>query len=203
MEYKQLEEIFCRHEREHPGTHLTAYITFLPLDPPNEVANSWKYRTYRISSDNEAFQPNTGGYSIYGSSLSRIIGPLTCLNRYISDEYYRKGGSDVEDCCIVCYLLIECSDCSISAPKLFYAYNDALECMLSRLAEIGGLDAEQIKNDLYTTEEVFEEDCYRVGWDSAWLTDPSVDWHWQIQPVCIYGPTKIVFPEQEDKSYSV
>lgn len=203
MEYKQLKEIFCQHEREHPDTHLTAYITFLPLDTPNKMANSWENRTYHISSDNKAFQPNKGGYSIFGSSLNRTIGPQTRLDPYISDEYDRKGGLVVEDCCIVGYLLIECSDCSISAPKLFYAYNDALECMLSRLAETGELDAEQIKKDFAATKELFKEDCYRVSRDSAWMADSCVDWHWNIQPVCIYGPTKIVFPEQEDKSYSV
>lgn len=73
MEYKQLKEIFCQHEREHPDTHLTAYITFLPLDTPNKMANSWENRTYHISSDNAAFQPNKGGYSIFGSSLNRPL----------------------------------------------------------------------------------------------------------------------------------
>lgn len=200
MEYKQLKEIFCRHEREHPDTQLTAYITFLPLDPPNKMANSWENRTYRISSDNEAFQLNKGGYSIFGSSLNRVSGSI-CLSPYISDEYDRKGGLVVEDCCIVGYLLIECSDCSISAPKLFYSYNDALECMLSRLAETGELDAGQLKAHFTATKEVYEEDHYGASQDSAWLTDSSEDWHWKLQPVCIYGPMKIVIPETEDTSW--
>lgn len=201
MEYKQLEEIFCRHEREHPITHLTAYITFLPLDPPpNEVANSWENRTYCILSDNEAFQPNEDGYSIFGSSLNRTIGPRTCLDPYISDKYNRKGGLVVEDCCIVGYLLIECSNCSISAPRLFYAYSDALECMLSRLAEKCELDVTQLKQDYAAAEELFVADCCGAGRDSAWLIDPDADWHWKIQPVYIYDPLKVVFPEMEGKS---
>lgn len=203
MEYKQLKEIFCRHEREHPDTHLTAYITFLPLDPPNKIANSWENRTYRISSDNKAFQPNKGGYSIFGSSLNRTIGPQTRLDPYISDEYGGKDGWIVEDCGIVSYLLIECNDCAIPPTELFYSYDGALDRMLSRLAETGELDAEQMKKDFAATKELFEEDCYRVSRDSAWLADPCADWRWSIQPVCIYGPTKIVFPEQADKSYSV
>ena len=197
MEYKQLKEIFCQHEREHPDTHLTAYITFLPLDTPNKMANSWENRTYHISSDNAAFQPNKGGYSIFGSSLNRTIGPQTRLDPYISDEYDRKGGLVVEDCCIVGYLLIECSDCNISAPKLFYTRSDALDCMLSRLSDLGELDAGKLKKDFAATKEVFEEDCYRAGQGSAWLADPCADWHWKIQPVCIYGPTNIRFPDQE------
>ena len=103
----------------------------------------------------------------------------------------------MEDCCIVGYLLIECSDCSISAPKLFYAYNDVLDCMLSRLSELGELDAGKLKKDFAATKEVFEEECYRVGQGSAWLADPCADWHWKIQPVCIYAPTNIRFPDQE------
>lgn len=203
MEYKQLKEIFCRHEREHPDTHLTAYITFLPLDTPNKMANSWENRTYRISSDNKAFQPNKGGYSIFGSSLNRTIGPQTRLDPYISDEYDRKGGLVVEDCCIVGYLLIECSDCNISAPKLFYTYHGALDYMLSRLAETGELDAGQLKARFTTTKEVYEEEHYRASQDSAWLTDSSEDWHWKLQRVYIYGPMKIVIPETEDTSCPV
>ena len=103
----------------------------------------------------------------------------------------------MEDCCIVGYLLIECSDCSISVPKLFYAYHDALDCMLSRLSELGKLDAGKLKKDFAAAKEVFEEDCYRAGQGSAWLADPCADWHWKIQPVCIYGPTNIRFPDQE------
>lgn len=203
MDYKQLEQMFSQHEREHPETHLTACITFASLDPENEGEypwNSWKGRTYAVSSDNDAFQPDKGGYSIYGSSLSRTIGPQTYLTPYISDEYDRKGGLVVEDCAIVGYLLIECSDCNISPPKLFYNRSDTLECMLSRLAELGELDADKLKKDFAATREVFEEDCYRASQDSAWLADRCADWHWKIQPVYIYGPMKIVFPDTEDTS---
>lgn len=52
MECKQLKEIFCRHECEHPGTHLTAYITFVSFGPDNNTEYPWKSRTYLISSDN-------------------------------------------------------------------------------------------------------------------------------------------------------
>ena len=106
----------------------------------------------------------------------------------------------VEDCCIVSYLLIECSDHTIPTTELFYSYDGALDRMLSRLAETGELDAEQMKKDFAATMELFEEDCYKVSRNSAWLADPCADWRWSIQPVCIYGPMKIVFPEQENGS---
>lgn len=200
MDYKQLEQLFSRHEREHPETHLTACITFASLDPEDGEKypwNSWNARTYAVSSDNDAFRPSKGGYSIYGSSLNRTRGPQTRLDPYISDECDRKCSLVVEDCCIVGYLLIECSDCSISAPKLFYAYNDALECMLSRLAETGELDAEQIKKDFAAAKELFEEGHYGAKQDSAWMSDSSEGWHWKIQPACIYDPMNIRFPDQE------
>ena len=120
MDYKQLEQLFSQHEREHPETHLTACITFASLDPEDGEEypwNSWNARTYAVSSDNDAFQPDEDGYSIYGSSLIRTIGPQTYLTPYISDGYDRKGGLVVEDCCIVVYLLIECSDLQYFAAE--------------------------------------------------------------------------------------
>lgn len=204
MDYKQLKQMFSQHESSYPKIHLTACITFASSDPEDGEKypwNSWNGRTYAVSSDNDAFQPDKGGYSIYGSSLNRSSGPQTRLDPYISDEYDRKGGLVVEDCCIVGYLLIECSDCNISPPKLFYTRSDALECMLSRLAETGELDAEQIKKDFAAAKELFEEGHYGAKQDSAWMADSSEDWHWKLQPVFIYGPTKIVIPETEDTSW--
>lgn len=200
MDYKQLEQLFSQHEREHPETHLTACITFASLNPEDGEQypwNSWNGRTYAVSSDNDAFRPDKRGYSIYGSSLSRTRGPQTYLTPYISDEYDRKGDLVVEDCAIVGYLLIECSDCNISPPKLFYTRSDALECMLSRLAETGELDAEQIKKDFAAAKELFEEGHYGAKQDSAWMSDSSESWHWKIQPACIYDPMNIRFPDQE------
>ena len=159
MDYKQLKQMFSQHESSYPKIHLTACITFASCDPEDGEKypwNNWNGRTYAVSSDNDAFQPNKGGYSIYGSSLNRTSGPQTRLDPYISDEYDRKGGLIVEDCCIVGYLWIECSDCNISPPKLFYTRSDALECMLSRLAETGELDAEQIKKTL-----LLQKNCSR------------------------------------------
>ena len=202
MEYKQLKELLFQHECKYPDTHLTAYITFASFGLNNKKEYPWNSRTYLVSSDNKAFQPNKGGYSIFGSCLDGTD-PCLRLEGLMAEECGGKDGWVVEDCGIAGYLLIECSDGSISAPKLFYSYSDALDCMLSQGAEAGELDAEQMKKDFAATKELFEEDCYRVSRDFAWLADRCADWHWKIRPVCIYGPTKIVFPELENMPCSM
>ena len=202
MEYKQLKDLLFQHECKHPDTHLTAYITFASFGPDNKTEYPWKSRTYLVSSDNKAFQPNKGGSSIFGSCLDGTD-PCLRLEGLMAAERGGKDGWVVEDCGIVSYLLIECSDCTIPTTELFYSYDGALDRMLSRLAETGELNAAQVKRDFAATKELCEEGNYRVRRNSAWLADPYMDWFWSIQPVCVYGPTKIVFPEQEDKSYSV
>lgn len=199
MDYMQLKQMLSQHEREHPEAHLTACITFASFGPNAKKDYPWRSRTYVISSDNKAFQPDKGGYSIYGRCLDGTD-PFLRLDVLMKEEHGGKDSWIVEDCGIVGYLLIECSDCNISAPKLFYTHHGALDYMLSRLAETGELDAGQLKARFTTTKEVYEEEHYRASQDSAWLTDSSEDWHWKLQRVCIYGPMKIVIPETEDTS---
>ena len=76
-----------------------------------------------------------------------------------------------------------------------------LDCELEdKNQEIYAL-AEQIKKDFAAAKELFEEGHYGAKQDSAWMADSSEDWHWKLQPVFIYGPTKIVIPETEDTSW--
>lgn len=199
MDYKQLKQLLSQHEREHPETHLTACVTFASFGPNAKKGYPWDSRTYIISSDNKAFQPSKGGYSIYGRCLDGTD-PFLRLDVLMKEEHGGKDGWIVEDCGIAGYLLIECSDCTISAPKLFYTYYGALDYMLSRLAETGELDAGQLKAHFTAMKEVSEEDHYKASQDSAWLAGASEDWHWKLQPVCIYGPMKIVIPESENTS---
>ena len=201
MVYKQLKEILLRHESNDPKSPLTACITFASFGPNVKEDYPWKSRTYVISSDNKAFQPGQGDYSIFGKCLDGT-GPYLRLSQLMKDECGGNDGWTIEDCAIAGYLLIGGCDYDIPMPKLFYGYNDALEYMLFRLAEIGKLDVDQIKKDLTTIQEVCRkrEDCgeYCVNQDSAHLSDPITVWRWKIQPACIYGPMNIVFPDQED-----
>ena len=98
LTYKQLTDLFCDHEKDRPKTHLHGAIVFTkdsfkkdyPLDS----------RTYLVSSDNKAFQPNMGGYSIYGSSKD---GSDICvrLESYMQDEHGGKDGWKVDYCYLI------------------------------------------------------------------------------------------------------
>lgn len=197
MDYKQLKKILCRHERKHPSTHLTAYITFSSFGPQTKRSHSlysWEGRTYLISSDNKAFQPSKGGYSIFGSCLDKTSGPQIRLDPFMADEYGGKDGWVVEDCCIVGYLLNGASDGNLAEPELFYSYGAAHDRMLTLLADVGELEYEQLKAAFDQRKSVFEEDSYRVEQYDAWLTDHSTcDWMWNIQIVRIYSPLCILF----------
>lgn len=197
MDYKQLKKILCRHERKHPSTHLTAYITFSSFGPQTKRSHSlysWEGRTYLISSDNKAFQPGKGGYSIFGSCLDKTSGPQIRLDPFMADEYGGKDGRVVEDCCIVGYLLNGASDGNLAEPELFYSYGAAHDRMLTLLADVGELEYEQLKAAFDQRKSVFEEDSYRVEQYDAWLTDHSTcDWMWNIQVVRIYSPLCILF----------
>ena len=97
MDYKQLKEVFIKHESKHPGTHLTAYITFASFGSKNKTEHSWSSRTYRVSSDNKAFQPKMRGYSIFASSLDGSDCHVR-LEQYMSSERGGPDGWQIERC---------------------------------------------------------------------------------------------------------
>lgn len=86
MTYSELASRF--REAERNGEHTDGYIVFTEdsfKEPYPEEA-----RTYVVSSDNKAYMPNMGGYSIYGSALDGSD-PMVRLERFMADE---KGGAD-------------------------------------------------------------------------------------------------------------
>ena len=95
MSYKELVELFRKAERERGGKHKTGYIVFSQDSFSKEYSE--ESRTYVVSSDNKAFQPNMGGYSIFASCLDGSD-PLVRLESYMAAE---RGGADgwkVERC---------------------------------------------------------------------------------------------------------
>ena len=93
LSYGELVSQFRESERD--GKHISGYIVFTEdsFDKPYPI----EARTYAVSSNNKAFQPNMGGYSIYGSSLD---GADMCvrLENYMEAE---RGGNDgwrIEKC---------------------------------------------------------------------------------------------------------
>ena len=195
MNYKELKRLFSDHESSFPKNHLTGYITFSSFGPDETRNFSWEGRTYSVSSGNKAFQSNMGGYSIFGSSLDGTDQGVR-LERFMAEEHGGQDGWVVEDCCIVGYLLVECSDFSISTPSLFYSLEDAQSSMLSQLAEIGELDCEQLKKRFADTKELFEDGQYGVYQKSAWIAGQDEDWHWEIKTVRIYSPMRIEFDDE-------
>ena len=99
MTYSELEKVFQDHEAEYPKNHLTAHITF--TEDSFSEPYSLLSRTYAVNSDNKAFRPNMGGYSIFGTCLDGTD-PCVRLERCMAEE---RGGADgwtVED-----YLILE------------------------------------------------------------------------------------------------
>lgn len=93
MTYSEMISKFYTVERR--GDHLSGYIVFTPesFNKPYDERS----RTYAISSDNKAFQPGMGGYSIYGSCLDGTD-PCVRLERYMACEKGGKDGWQIELC---------------------------------------------------------------------------------------------------------
>ena len=97
MNYRDLKQIFRELKSTFPREDLTAHIIFTEdsfREPYSPLS-----RTYRISSDNKAFWPNMGGYSIFGYCLDGT-------DQGVRLDYYIAGarnisGWEVENCYIL------------------------------------------------------------------------------------------------------
>lgn len=67
MEYSELKQVFRGLKQDSPKENLTAHIVFTEdsFDRQYPLLN----RTYSFTSDNKAFWPNMGGYSIFAFCL--------------------------------------------------------------------------------------------------------------------------------------
>ena len=194
MNYSELKALFCKHEADDPDTHLTVCITFSSFGPENTKEYSWESRTYVVSSDNKAFQPNKCGYSIFGSCLD---GTDHCvrLERLMKEEHGGKNGWVVEECCIIGYLLL--SDCFSNeenrAPELYYSIEAVREQMLCQMAEVGELDPDRLKAAYAAGKCKVMTEGYFANKKSASLTTEHETWAWEIKPAYIYSLTRIEF----------
>lgn len=93
----ELKQIFRELKRNSPREDLTAHIIFTEdsFNKPYSLLS----RTYRISSDNKAFWPNMGGYSIFGYCLDGTDQGVR-LDHYMAEER-DPGGWKAEDCYIL------------------------------------------------------------------------------------------------------
>lgn len=93
MNYGELAKAF--REAEAAGRHMTGYIVFKEDNWPDNNY-SLQSRTYCVSSQNKAYMPDMGGYSIYGSALD---GSDFCrLEWYMRDERGGENGWAIDYC---------------------------------------------------------------------------------------------------------
>lgn len=97
MNYSELKQIFRELKRTSPKEDLTAHIIY------TEDSFAAQYpllrRTYRFVSDNKAFWPNMGGYSIFAYCLDGTDQGVR-LDWYMAEEGH-PGGWKVESCYIL------------------------------------------------------------------------------------------------------
>lgn len=97
MRYSELKQIFQKFKLDHPKDDLTAHIIF--TEDSFDKQYPLLSRTYSFTSDNKAFLPNMGGYSIFGYCLDGTDQGVR-LDWCMAEE----GNSDgwkVEDCYIL------------------------------------------------------------------------------------------------------
>ena len=93
MTYHKMRSFFRTAERQNQ--HLTGYIVISPAS--FEEKYSLESRTYVVSSDNKAYQPNMGGYSIFAVALDGSDNGVR-LEQYLSTEYGGQDGWQIERC---------------------------------------------------------------------------------------------------------
>ena len=95
MTYGQLTSAFYNQESKMEDKHLLGHVIVSQdsfTRPYSEAT-----RTYIISSNNKAFIPGMGGYSIYARSIDGTD-PMVRLERYMAAEHGGKDGWKIERC---------------------------------------------------------------------------------------------------------
>lgn len=93
LTYKEMSDVF-RHINESGKKHVCGYIVF--SQSSFEKDYSEQSRTYVVSSNNKAYIPGAGGYSIFGSCLDgtdqciRLEGYMRGDNHWEIDRCYMK-----------------------------------------------------------------------------------------------------------------
>ena len=101
MDYNELKQIFRELKQNSPKEDLTAHIIFTAdsFAKPYSLLS----RTYRFSSDNKAFRPSMGGYSIFAYCLDKTSDQGVRLDWYMVEEGNANGWR-VESCYILEWL---------------------------------------------------------------------------------------------------
>ena len=147
MTYGQLSSAFHAQESKMEDKHLLGHVVFTPdsfTKPYSEAS-----RTYAISSDNKAFIPGMGGYSIYGSSLD---GTDVCvrLEGYMSAEKGGKDGWRIERC-----YLVEPGKDILTVMRGSFLICDGSNQRINSLSEV---DRYMLHDKYYYPERITEKD---------------------------------------------
>lgn len=190
MAYRQLVNLFRAVEAEtHERIHVSGEILFAPESFTSDYSE--EARTYLVSSNNKAFQPNMGGYSIYGSSKDGID-LLVRLEQYMKDEKGDENGWIVDKC----FMSEEDFDIAIEA----YAKRrlDGLDvragCPCPRC---GGMMAQRNALSRYASVDI----CPKCGTDEALLDlmgKPKKRSEWWIIPQ-LFASASMPLPAEEEK----
>lgn len=191
MNYQELKDLFRCHENSYPNTHLSAYITFSSFGPAETRTFSNRGRTYAVSSNCKAYLPNMGGYSIFGSALDGSDHGVR-LDYYMQEERTGKDGWEVEDCCILAYLLTPVNERDTLTPQIFFSADEALSAMIDQLAEQGNFDRDLVWQAFQDATGDLENENFGVNKITAWLNaNVTGNWDWSIQLLRIYSPSHI------------
>ena len=121
MNYSELKQVFRELKATSPRDDLTAHIIF--TEDSFKKPYSLLSRTYRISSDNKAFWPNMGGYSIFGYCLDKATDQGVRLDYYMAEERDITGWK-VEDC----YILEQMRDAAAISNPYRMKQDDGTVC---------------------------------------------------------------------------
>ena len=149
MTYGQLTSAFYAQESKMEDKHLLGHVVFTQdsfTKPYSEAS-----RTYVISSDNKAFIPGMGGYSIYGSSLD---GTDVCvrLEGYMAAEKGGKDGWKIERC----YLVEPGKEIQLSMRGPFLICDGSDQ----RIKSLSEIDRHMLHDKYYLPERVAEKAGY-------------------------------------------
>ena len=99
MTYAEMKARFREHEslpyQGRTPQHLVGYIVFTEGSFDKEYSK--ESRTYEVSSNNKAFIPGMGGYSIYGSAIDGSDYGVR-LEQYMAEERGDAGNWIVDHC---------------------------------------------------------------------------------------------------------
>jgi len=130
MNYSELKQIFRELKRTSPKDDLTAHIIFTEdsFAKPYPLLS----RTYRFDSDNKAFWPDMGGYSIFAYCLDGTDQGVR-LDWYMEEEG-NIGGWKVEDCYILEQMrdveaMSDLARIELEDDTICYGFGDSSTCI--------------------------------------------------------------------------